>query len=69
MRSNFALRIRFILGAVIFVALILSVRLYFIQIVYGEDFSVRADRQYIRPNQNLFDRGRIIFESKDGIKW
>ncbi|MFC1730669.1 peptidoglycan D,D-transpeptidase FtsI family protein [candidate division KSB1 bacterium] len=69
MRSNFVLRIRFILGVVIFVALILLVRLYFVQIIHGEDFSVRADHQYVRPNQNLFDRGRIIFESKDGIPW
>jgi len=45
------------------------VRLYFVQIIHGEDFSVRADHQYVRPNQNLFDRGRIIFESKDGIPW
>ena len=69
MRSNFVLRIRFILGFVIFVALILLVRLYFIQIVYGDDFSIRADHQYVRPNQNLFNRGRIIFESKDGLPW
>ena len=65
MRSNFVLRIRFILGFVIFVALILLVRLYFIQIIHGEDFSIRADRQYVRPNQNLFDRGSIFFKDKD----
>ena len=69
MRSNFILRIRFILGIVIIIALILLVRLYFVQIINGEDFSARADRQYVRPNQNLYDRGRIIFESKDGIPW
>ncbi len=51
------------------VALILLVRLYVVQIVRGEDFSQQADRQYVRPNQNLFDRGRIVFESKDGIPW
>ncbi len=69
MRSNFILRIRIILGAIIFIALVLMARLYFVQIIHGEDFSIRADRQYVRPNQNIFDRGRIIFESKDGIEW
>ena len=66
MRSNFVLRIRFILGVIIFIALILLVRLYFVQIVHGEDFSIQADHQYVRPNQNLFDRGSIFFEDKDG---
>ncbi len=65
MRSNFVLRIRFILGVVFFIAIVLSVRLYFIQVVDGYKFSERADRQYIHPNQNLFDRGRIIFESRE----
>lgn len=69
MRSNFVLRIRFILGVIVLVALILLVRLYSIQIIHGEDFNIQADRQYVRPNQNLFDRGRIIFESRDGIQW
>ena len=66
MRSNFVLRIRFILGVIILVALILLARLYFVQIIYGDDFSMRADRQYVRPNQNLFDRGSIFFKDKNG---
>lgn len=66
MRSNFVLRIRFILGVVIFVALILLARLYFVQIIHGDDFSVRADHQYVRPNQNLFDRGSLFLKDKDG---
>ncbi len=68
MRSSFVLRIRFILGVVIFIALILLVRLYFVQIVDGDKFSERADRQYVRPSQNLFDRGRIVFESLESDK-
>jgi cell division protein FtsI/penicillin-binding protein 2 len=69
MRSNFIFRIRIILGFVILIALILLVRLYFVQIIHGEDFSIRADHQYVRPSQNLFNRGRIIFETKEGIPW
>jgi cell division protein FtsI/penicillin-binding protein 2 len=47
-------------------ALILIGRLYFLQVVYGQDFSDRADRQYVRPAESLFDRGTIFFEYKDG---
>ncbi|MEX0651895.1 MAG: penicillin-binding protein 2 [Candidatus Paceibacterota bacterium] len=66
MRSNFVYRIRFILGVVILIALILLVRLYFVQIVHGDLYSDRADRQYVRPNENLFDRGSLFFKDKDG---
>ncbi len=65
MRASFILRIRFVLGVIILVALVLITRLYFVQIVYGEEFSARADHQYVRPNQNLFDRGSIFFKDKD----
>ncbi|MCH8329622.1 MAG: hypothetical protein IIB81_04490 [Nanoarchaeota archaeon] len=27
---------------------------------------MRADRQYVNPNQNLFDRGSIFFEDREG---
>jgi len=41
-------------------------RLYIVQIVKGEEFTYRADRQYIRPSQSLFDRGNIFFTTKNG---
>ncbi len=46
-------------------ALALVLRLYMVQIVRGEEFAERADRQYVRP-QSLFDRGSIFFTSRDG---
>ena len=64
MRFNFIVRIRVILGFVLLVATLLLVRLYFVQVVYGDVYSERADRQYARPNENLFDRGSIFFEDK-----
>jgi|TARA_Y100000310_G_scaffold159619_1_gene159205 cell division protein FtsI/penicillin-binding protein 2 len=48
------------------VALILIGRLYVVQVVHGETFSDRANRQYVRPNQNLYDRGSIFFKDRDG---
>jgi len=47
-------------------ALILIGRLYFLQIIYGQNFSDVADRQYVLPVETLFDRGAISFEYKDG---
>lgn len=54
------------LGVVFLVALVLLVRLYLVQIVESDTYSQRADHQYVRPNQNLFDRGSVFFEDKDG---
>lgn len=66
MRFNFTTRIRIISVFIFLFASILIIRLYFVQIINGEEFSARADRQYTRPNQNLYDRGSIFFEDKDG---
>lgn len=41
-------------------------RLYYVQIVFGDELSYQADRQYVRPNHALFDRGNIYFTSKSG---
>lgn len=49
-----------------FVALLLLTRLYFVQIVNGGEYSLRAERQYISSSQELFDRGSIFFTRKDG---
>ncbi|MCH7756626.1 penicillin-binding protein 2, partial [Patescibacteria group bacterium] len=66
MRSNLVVRIRLISAVVVLFAVLLVVRLYVIQIIHGEEFSVRADRQYVRPAHNLFDRGSVFFEDKEG---
>lgn len=64
-RSNLV-RIRLITSVAIFVAALLVGRLYFIQIVRGEDYREKADRLYSRPNVELWDRGSIFFTTKDG---
>ncbi|MDO8430655.1 MAG: hypothetical protein Q7S72_01525, partial [Candidatus Taylorbacteria bacterium] len=61
-------RIRIIVGCVIFCACIIIVKLAFIQIVEGDIYSARADKQYVRRIPSNFDRGSIFFTSKDGIK-
>jgi cell division protein FtsI/penicillin-binding protein 2 len=58
-------RIRIITICTIVFVLLLITKLYFIQIVRGQDFKDRADRQYLRPTGNMYDRGNIYFKTKD----
>jgi stage V sporulation protein D (sporulation-specific penicillin-binding protein) len=66
MRAQFRSRIRLILSVIILVALGIVVRLYFVQIVNGEDYAQKADRQFSSGGGKLFDRGSIYFTRKDG---
>ena len=60
------LRIRLLTIPILCVAVLIISKLYLIQIVKGEAYAERADRQYVRPFTNLFDRGSIFFTTKDG---
>ena len=62
-------RIRLVASTVLFVALILIVKLYLVQVVRGDTYAERAERQYVRPTQHLFDRGSIYFQNKDGSSY
>lgn len=66
MRRAFKFRLRILSGGIVFIALLLVVRLYFVQIVHGEEFALRAERQYVSSSQELFNRGSIFFTNKDG---
>lgn len=66
MRREVRLRLRLLSAGLAAVVLLLVIRLYFVQIVHGHDFSLRADRQYISSSQDLYDRGSIYFTRKDG---
>ena len=48
------------------VALLLVARLYFVQIVHGQEYALRAEKQYVSASQELYDRGSIFFTRKDG---
>lgn len=61
-------RIRLISIVIIFCALIVLMRLYFLQVVHGQSFSEDALRQYVNKNTVHYDRGTIYFKSKDGKK-
>jgi cell division protein FtsI/penicillin-binding protein 2 len=68
MNSNFVPRIRFVLGVVCLFALIIIIKLFIAQIVNGKTYSERADKQYVKKSESIFDRGSIFFESKEGVK-
>jgi cell division protein FtsI/penicillin-binding protein 2 len=66
MRGAFRARLRLVLFGIGCTALLISVRLYFVQIVHGDEYAAKADRQYISRGEALFDRGAIYFTRKDG---
>jgi cell division protein FtsI/penicillin-binding protein 2 len=59
-------RIFFIGFFVIACALLFVGRLYYLQIMYGDHFRNKADRQYTKQGDTIFNRGSIFFSAKDG---
>lgn len=68
MRAQFRSRIRWVLAGIILVAFLIFIRLYFIQIVHGKEYALKADRQFTSSSSGLFDRGSIYFTDKDGTE-
>ena len=66
MRQQLINRVRIILIATIVVAVILITRLYFLQVVHGEEYRAEAAGQYVSSNGNFYDRGAIFFSNKKG---
>jgi cell division protein FtsI/penicillin-binding protein 2 len=58
-------RIRIISACMILFAGLLVAKLYFVQVVSGDIFDEKADRQYTRPVGTVFNRGTIFFQAKD----
>jgi cell division protein FtsI/penicillin-binding protein 2 len=66
MRAQFRSRIRFVLALVVLAAVLIFIRLYFVQIVNGDEYAQKADRQFASSGSGLFDHGSIYFTRKDG---
>lgn len=58
-------RLRILNVCILLFATILVGKLYFIQIIKGEDFRLKAEHQYV-AGINFFDRGSIYFSTKEG---
>lgn len=65
-RQSTVLRIRIITGVVLFIALILVSRLYYLQVLANEYFEEKAERQYVHTVRDLYSRGSIFFTTKTG---
>lgn len=66
MASPFIFRLRLLYVLVVAVGLVLAGRLFFVQVVRGEEYLERANRQYGRPVYTVNTRGSIFFQTKDG---
>src|SRR3989338_10832952 len=58
-------RLRLLSLVVFATALVLGGKLYFVQIVSGEELAAKAEGQYV-ASANYFDRGTIYFTTHDG---
>ncbi len=66
MRASSILRIRIITGVLLFIALVLILRLYQVQVLHARAYRDEANKQYVHTASNVFNRGSIYFTTKDG---
>jgi len=66
MTKQYTARVRILFAALCIVAVALMGRLYLVQVAHGNEFSERADQQYVRSNQELYNRGAIYFYDRAG---
>jgi cell division protein FtsI (penicillin-binding protein 3) len=59
-------RIRSIALVFIVISSVFGLRLFWLQVVNGPFYEREADRQYITPKAQIFDRGSIYFTKKNG---
>ncbi len=64
--GRWTLRVRLLAAGLVLMALVIVGRLYYLQILHGEEYALKADRQFTAPASALFDRGAIYFTGKDG---
>ena len=65
-KSSDSLRIRILGGIFVGVAVLLISRLYFIQVVHGDEYSKDALSQYVAQSSESQDRGSILFTTISG---
>jgi len=66
MRAEATPRIHLLFFLMLLFAAALVGRLFFLQIVHGEEFQAKADDQYVTPTPNIFERGSIFFQDRRG---
>ncbi|MFA6524092.1 MAG: penicillin-binding protein 2 [Candidatus Paceibacterota bacterium] len=66
MNYSFLSRIKILSFLILVFALILIAKLFLVQVVHSNSYSERADRQYVTPSSDIFERGTVFFNRKDG---
>ncbi|HWA32404.1 MAG TPA: hypothetical protein VG694_03060, partial [Candidatus Paceibacterota bacterium] len=66
MSYSFLARTRVLSILILIFALVLVGRLFLVQVIHGSAYAAKADHQYATPSSNIFERGTIFFQSKDG---
>jgi cell division protein FtsI/penicillin-binding protein 2 len=66
MEYEYKNRIRVIALLFVLVSGVFTVKLFWLQVVNGPFYEREADRQYITPKSQIFDRGSIYFTKKNG---
>ncbi|KKU50434.1 MAG: Peptidoglycan glycosyltransferase [Parcubacteria group bacterium GW2011_GWA1_47_10] len=66
MKSSFLLRSRVVAFLLILFSAAVVTRLFWVQVVHGDYYSGEADRQYVTPSQNVYERGTVYWQRKDG---
>ncbi|MCF7834349.1 MAG: penicillin-binding protein 2 [Candidatus Pacebacteria bacterium] len=64
--KNLFPRERIIIFVILIASAVLLSKLFLLQIVHSESYIEKADRQYLTPSTNIFERGTIYFSRKDG---
>ncbi len=64
-RAKLRARLRIVSIFIFLIVAVFLIRLYVVQVVYGEEFRVRAERQYVSALVAPFDRGSIFYTRKD----
>ena len=66
MNARFITRVRVVTALCLLFSLVIIGKLYFLQIMHGEEYARRADAQSVELKNPLLNRGTIYFSDKDG---
>ncbi|MDP9249392.1 MAG: penicillin-binding transpeptidase domain-containing protein, partial [bacterium] len=66
MKSSFLFRSRIVVFLLVLFSGAIVTRLFWVQVVHGDYYGGVADRQYVTPSQDLYERGTIYWKRKDG---
>lgn len=66
LRKQLTFRIRLLSGCLLFIAVLLIGRLYYVQVIQSDEFRDRAERQYVHTKTDLYSRGSIYFLTHEG---